>query len=76
MKIEIFGMPTCSFCTMAKQLLSQKELPYEYNEFSDLTSEEQDHIKTERAPSAKSFPIIFIDDVYIGGFNNLKSAFG
>jgi glutaredoxin 3 len=75
MKIEIYGKKDCSFCVSAKALLDHKGLSYEYQDFFELNSNAQSHIQTERAPSAKTFPIIFIDDTYIGGFTNLERAF-
>lgn len=75
MNIEIFGTPTCSYCTSAKTLLDAKGIQYAYTDFLSLGEEEQHHVRHERAPNAVSFPIIFIDDIYIGGFSNLSSAF-
>ena len=75
MKIEIFGKKDCSFCVSAKTLLDTKGVPYEYKDFFELNVDEQTHIQTERAPSARTFPMIFIDDTYIGGFVNLESVF-
>lgn len=74
MKIEIFGKPDCSYCTSAKKLLQMKNIGYEYTDFLGLDEEAQKQVR-ERAPSAGSFPIIFLEDTYIGGFNQLKSAF-
>ena len=75
MKIEIFGKENCSFCTSAKTLLETKQVQFEYMDFFNLSEETQTHIQTTRAPTARTFPMIFIDDTYIGGFNNLKSIF-
>lgn len=74
MKIEIFGKPNCSYCTSAKNLLEIKQVEYEYIDFFDLSAAEQDKIH-ERAPSASSFPIIFLEGTYIGGFHQLQSVF-
>lgn len=74
MKIEIYGKQNCNFCVSAKKLLEIKNVPFEYKDFFELNETEQTQIQTERAPTAKTFPIIFIDDTYIGGFNNLNSA--
>lgn len=74
MKIEIFGKPNCPYCTSAKNLLEIKKLGYEYIEFFELDDAEQKAVR-ERAPSAGTFPIIFLEDTYIGGFNQLQSVF-
>lgn len=75
MKIEIYGKTNCSFCTSAKALLDLKAVQYDYQDFFELSQDDQDQILKVRAPSASTFPIIFIDDVYIGGFSNLNSVF-
>lgn len=74
MKIEIYGKTNCSFCVSAKNLLDIKSVPYDYTDFFELSQEEQDAVR-ERAPSAGTFPIIFLEDTYIGGFNQLNSVF-
>lgn len=76
MKIEIFGKENCSFCTSAKALLESKAVEFDYKDFFELNEEDQTDIQTKRAPTARTFPIIFMDDTYIGGFSNLKSIFG
>lgn len=75
MKIEIFGKKDCSYCVSAKNLLDAKKISYDYKDFFELNGDEQNHIQESRAPSARTFPIIFIEDTYIGGFNQLESAF-
>lgn len=75
MKIEIFGKENCQYCTSAKALLDTKGIRYDYHDFFQLTAEQQSHIQTERAPTGRTFPFIFIDDIYIGGFSNLESVF-
>lgn len=74
MKIEIFGKPNCPYCTSAKNLLQIKNIGYEYIDFFELNDEEQKKIR-EKAPTAGTFPIIFLEDTYIGGFNQLESVF-
>lgn len=74
MKIEIFGKPNCPYCTSAKNLLQIKNIGYDYVDFFDLDEEAQDKIR-KRAPTAGTFPIIFLEDTYIGGFNQLESVF-
>lgn len=74
MKIEIFGKPNCPYCTSAKSLLEIKQLGYEYIDFFELDDEAQKKVR-ERAPTAGTFPIIFLEDTYIGGFNQLQSVF-
>lgn len=74
MKIEIFGKPNCSFCASATNLLKIKKIEFEYTDFTGLAQEDQKNI-LDRAPNASSYPIIFLEDTYIGGFQQLESAF-
>ena len=69
MNIAVWSKPQCPYCDMAKRLLDQKGLEYtavtvgeEFNR-SDVQ---------KRFPTARTFPIIEIDNVYIGGYNELK----
>lgn len=74
MNIEIFGKQNCGYCVSAKNLLTNKNIPYTYTDFfEELTEDDQTHLRTTRAPTASTFPMIFIDDTYIGGFSNLDS---
>ena len=73
MIIEIFGKQLCGHCTRAKTALEIKEIPFEYKDFFDDLDEEEQAKVRERAPTAGSFPIIFIDNVYIGGADQLVS---
>lgn len=75
MKIEIYGKKDCNFCVSAKTLLDAKGVNYEYKDFFELDDATQTHIQTERAPSARTFPMIFLDNTYVGGFNQLQSVF-
>lgn len=74
MKIEIYGKTNCGNCTGAKSLLDAKGIGYTYQDFFELSDEAQNTIRT-REPSARTFPMIFIDDTFVGGFDNLKSVF-
>jgi glutaredoxin len=69
MSIVIYSKDECSFCDRARELL--KSLGKEYIEYKlekDFTRE------TLKAvfPSAKTFPVITIDNSYIGGYNELS----
>tara|TARA_B100000519_G_C14043645_1_gene343922 strand:+ start:81 stop:401 length:321 start_codon:yes stop_codon:yes gene_type:complete len=66
--IEIYGKTRCTFCTQAKMLCEQKGLEYTYKLLdADFTQEEF----FEKFPNAKTFPQIIIEDVCIGGYQNL-----
>lgn len=71
MKIELYTKENCSYCDKAKNLLEQKSLAYtSYKLNEEYTRDEL----IEKFPSARSFPVIVIDDVYIGGFTQLEKV--
>lgn len=66
--IEIYSKQWCPYCTKAKMLLQSKGLDYQE---VDVTSDillEQEMIKRSQR---RSVPQIFIDDVSIGGYDDL-----
>ncbi|QIG66024.1 glutaredoxin [Ochrobactrum phage vB_OspM_OC] len=73
MNVEIFGKQNCPFCDKAKALLNIKQIEYDYIDFFALSQEEQDLILQERAIGAKTFPIILVDNVYVGGFTDIQA---
>ena len=58
----------CHFCEMAKTLLKQKGIEYEER---NLAKNWKIQDLLEVAPGARSVPQIFVDDKYIGGYDNL-----
>jgi len=64
----IFGKPSCPYCDRAKQLLSKYNIEYTY---IDLSLDE-DRLKQFKEQGFRTVPIIYIDDKYIGGFNELQ----
>lgn len=72
MKAIIWSKTSCGFCIMAKQLLEEKNIPYEERNLNKEWTKEQ---LLESVPDAKTVPQIFLDDKYIGGFTELKSYF-
>lgn len=84
MKIEVFSKADCGYCVKAKQLLQSRSLPYtEYiislgmNE-KPLLENQQYITRTqflEKNPKAKTVPQVWIDDVLIGGYDQLSQHF-
>lgn len=68
MAIEIYSKDNCSFCNQAKQLLKVhgKEF-FEYKLGEDYTRE----VLLTKFPEAKTFPVIVVDGMNIGGFSEL-----
>lgn len=72
MNIIVWSKENCSYCVKAKTLLTIKGLEYEERLIGDKWDVAQ---LLEAVPSAKSVPQIFIDDVYIGGYDDLYAYF-
>ena len=70
MKAIVWSKDACPFCVQAKVLLDSKGIEYEErNVMKDWTKEQL----LEAVPNARTLPQIFLDEEYVGGFNDLKS---
>lgn len=66
--IEIWGKPNCTFCDQAKSLCEKRELKYTYKILGkDFTRKEI----LEEFPNARTFPQIKINNIAIGGHQEL-----
>ena len=68
-KIEIYTTENCGYCMRAKMLLQRKEAQYEEIRV-DLEPEKWEEMM-RRSDGQRTVPQIFIDDRYIGGFDDL-----
>lgn len=69
MNIEIYSKPSCSQCDQAKMLLKMKGLEFTSKMLGvDFTLEQL----KEKVPVARMFPVVFIDDTYVGSLKELK----
>ena len=67
--IEIYTKSDCPYCTKAKQLLRDRQIPFTEQKLNeDFTRE----ILLEKFPDAKSFPVVVIDGFRIGGYSELN----
>jgi len=69
MNIGVWTKPQCPYCDMAKQLLNQKGLEYTAVTLGEEFTRDD---VVAKFPTARTFPIITIDNEYIGGYNELK----
>lgn len=69
MKAIIWSKYQCTFCDQAKALLQQKGIPFEERKIGDGWSKEE---LIEAVPTARSVPQIFLNEEYVGGYNELK----
>lgn len=72
MKAVMWSKYDCSFCVQAKDLLELKGYEIEERKIGDGYTKED---LLEAVPSARSVPQIFINERYIGSFDELKKYF-
>ena len=68
MKAIVWSNVGCHYCEMAKSLLTQKNIEYEERNVAKDWKVEQ---LLEAVPGARTVPQIFLDDKYIGSYDNL-----
>ena len=73
MNAVVWSKQQCTFCEQAKALLKQKGIPFEERKIGEGWSKEQ---LFEAVPSARTVPQIFLNDEYVGGFDQLKTKLG
>lgn len=69
-KVEIYTKFACPFCVRAKALLDSKGVTYTEYDVSGGGAKRQEMV--DRAPGARTVPQIFINDVAIGGSDDLR----
>ena len=69
MKVDIYTSPLCGFCTVARNLLIKKGV--DFDEYDVLKEPSLKPIMIERANGSKTVPQIFINQQYIGGWEQL-----
>jgi glutaredoxin 3 len=72
MKATIWSKRDCAFCEQARNLLDLKGYEIEERKIGDGWTKED---LLEHAPNAKTVPQIFIGNIYIGSFDDLKKYF-
>lgn len=72
MKATIWSKDMCPYCDRAKALLTQKGIEIEERKIGKNWTKEQ---LLESVPTARTVPQIFLDEQYIGGFDDLKKHF-
>lgn len=68
-KIEIYTTMICPYCIRAKRLLDSENL--DYKEIDVSASRSLREAMTKRAEGRTSVPQIFINDIHIGGSDDL-----
>jgi len=66
--VVIYSTPSCTYCTMAKNLAEQKGCAVEYKMFGEDFGREE---MMKEFPSARTFPQIIYNGEKIGGYASL-----
>lgn len=69
MKAILWSKDMCSYCEQAKQLLESKGIEFEERKIGKVWTKEQ---LLEAVPTARTVPQIFLDDQYVGGYQELR----
>lgn len=67
-KVILYSRIGCSYCNLAKNLLEEMRIPYETIELTENTDLREKLIKQT---GQYTVPYIFINDKFIGGYQNL-----
>lgn len=71
-KVEMYTTAICPYCVAAKNLLRSKGL--DYHELRVDTDADQRATMMQRSGGKRSVPQIFVNNVYVGGFDDLVAA--
>ena len=71
MKAIVWSKDQCPYCVQAKALLESKGIEYEERNIMHGTYTKEQLL--EAVPTARTLPQIFLDEVYVGGFNELRT---
>ncbi|HEY8420821.1 MAG TPA: Uxx-star family glutaredoxin-like (seleno)protein [Thermoclostridium sp.] len=69
MKVTVYSTPTCPYCVMAKNYLSEKNIPYEDIDVSADPAKAREMIQKS---GQRGVPVIDIDGNIIVGFNRTR----
>lgn len=81
MKVEIYGRDNCTYCVKAKKACEAAKIPFTFimlagPEATATKAEVQARIDASGAThEVKTVPQIFVDDVWIGGYDRLVATF-
>ena len=70
-EVVIYTGLLCSFCDRARALLKSKKIDFE--EINVALNPAQRAVMIERAGGAKTVPQVFIDDMHVGGCDELHA---
>ena len=69
MKVDVYTKSACAACLFTKKYLEEQKMSYtEYIVDKDIMVDEV----RKKFPQASTVPLIVIDDIYIGGYQDLS----
>lgn len=74
MKAIVWSKDDCSYCVQAKNLLQSKGIEFEERNITQGTWTKEQLL--ESVPNARTLPQIFVNNVLVGGFNELRKHLG
>ena len=75
MEITIYTNEGCIWCTRTKELMARASQEYTEVNWSKITIEEQNNMKKKLGDKLVSFPVVFIDDEFVGGLVDVAKLF-
>tara|TARA_B100000579_G_scaffold407346_1_gene394536 strand:+ start:165 stop:422 length:258 start_codon:yes stop_codon:yes gene_type:complete len=69
--VVIYTGPMCNYCSAAKHLLNKKQV--NYTEFDIAIDSSKMKEMQEKTKGARTIPQIFIGEIYVGGYTELKA---
>jgi len=73
LKVEIYTKNNCIWCDRAKLLLDSKDIEFKEIDLSD--DEKREKFYNSIGENVKTVPQIYIDDLRIGGYQDLVAWF-
>jgi len=70
-QVTVYMGPMCAFCDATKRLLTKKNIPY--NEINIAIEEDKMKEMIKKSNGKRTIPQIFIEDLHIGGYNELRT---
>lgn len=67
--IEVYGREDCGYCTEAKRVLEEHQIPFTYYTVGEDVSVGS---LTARFPGVRTVPVVVVNGNWIGGYTELK----
>ena len=75
MDIIIYTNEGCIWCTRTKELMARANVEYTEVKWANLEIEKQLQLKSKYGQQLSAFPVIIIDDEYVGGLIETAKLF-